>query len=95
MLLVWLLSIAFGWLAGDSRDQSRTAVAHTTALRNVGVAMVITTKSFPGTSAAPAVVAYGAVSILACVLLARWLGRRKRLAPFQPVPRAGPTGSTA
>jgi BASS family bile acid:Na+ symporter len=96
MLLVWLLSIAFGWLAGDSRDQSRTAVAQTTALRNVGVAMVITAKSFPGTAAAPAVVAYGAVSILACVLLARSLGRRRKTpAPFQPVASAGPTRSTA
>jgi BASS family bile acid:Na+ symporter len=70
MLAMWLLSILFGWFAGDSRDGSRSAVAETTSLRNVGVAMVIASSSFSGTAALPAVVAYGLVSILASVLAA-------------------------
>jgi BASS family bile acid:Na+ symporter len=85
MLAVWLSSMVFGWLAGDSHDHSRSAVAQTTALRNVGVAMVIATKSFPGTAAAPAVIAYAAVSIAACALVALAWGRGRTPATLEPV----------
>jgi BASS family bile acid:Na+ symporter len=76
MLTLWALSMLFGWIAGDAREGIRETVAETTALRNVGLAMVIAARSFPNTAVLPAVVAYGAVSILACVIVAfRW-GRR-------------------
>ena len=82
MLALWGSSLALGWLAGDDVDGCRTAAMLTTALRNVGVAMVIASTSFPNTSALSAVVAYAVVSTLGSFVVATVWGRRStRRAP--------------
>ncbi len=92
MLILWSFSMLFGWLAGDARTDSRSAVAETTSLRNVGVAMVIASTSFGGTAALPAVVAYAVLSIPASVLVAVAWGRRKSARTSPP---AGAASATA
>jgi BASS family bile acid:Na+ symporter len=59
--------LAAGWLLGGPAGGTRTAMAMATAVRNVGVSLVIATKSFPGT---PAVTAATAFAIFQTVLLA-------------------------
>ena len=76
MLALWVSSLAVGWLAGDERGGCRVAAMETTSLRNVGVAMVIASTSFPNTAALSAVIAYGVVSTLGSFAVAMVLGRR-------------------
>ncbi len=76
MLALWFASLASGWLAGGPAPEGRKAVAMATALRNVGVGLVIATGSFAGTPAVSAALAYGIVEILGSLLLALWWGRR-------------------
>ena len=76
MLTLWGASLALGWLAGDDRGGCRLAAMETTSLRNVAVAMVIASTTFPNTSALSAVVAYGVVSTLGSLAVAVVLGRR-------------------
>jgi BASS family bile acid:Na+ symporter len=72
-MLIWLgISIVLGWHAGGPRDKDRRAVALTTALRNVGLGVVITTSAFAGTQAVTAVLAYGLVQLLGSLLVALW-----------------------
>jgi BASS family bile acid:Na+ symporter len=59
--------LAAGWLLGGPGRETRTAMALATAVRNVGVSLVIATKSFPGT---PAVTAATAFAIFQTALLA-------------------------
>jgi BASS family bile acid:Na+ symporter len=59
--------VAAGWLLGGPGVETRTAMAMATAVRNVGVSLVIATKTFPGT---PAVTAATAFAIFQTVLLA-------------------------
>jgi BASS family bile acid:Na+ symporter len=68
-------SLAIGWLLGGPGSENRRAVMLTTALRNVGVGLVIVTGSFPGTAAVTAVVVYGIVEIVGSVLTAMAFGR--------------------
>jgi bile acid:Na+ symporter, BASS family len=56
-----------GWLLGGPGGETRTAVSFATAVRNVGVSLVIATTSFPGT---PAVTAATAFAVFQTVLLA-------------------------
>jgi len=72
-MLIWLgISIVLGWHAGGPTDKDRRAVALTTALRNVGLGVVITTSAFAGTQAVTAVLAYGLVQLLGSLLVALW-----------------------
>jgi BASS family bile acid:Na+ symporter len=64
MLLLLIASLSVGWLLGGRSCRVRRAFTVTTALRNVGVGLVIATSSFPGTPAVIAVVAYGVVSLM-------------------------------
>ena len=76
MTVLLVASWIAGWLLGGPEYGIRKTMALTTALRNVGVGLVIATASFPGTAAVTASLAYGLFEILGCVLLALWWGRR-------------------
>ena len=75
MLMLLSGTLAIGWLAGAPRQDARRTMALTTALRNVGVGLVIVTGSFAGTPAVPAALAYGIVEVLGSLLVALWWGR--------------------
>jgi BASS family bile acid:Na+ symporter len=65
-----------GWLLGGPGSDNRKAMTLTTALRNVGVGLVIATSNFSGTTAVTACLAYGLFEIAGTLLLAFWWGRR-------------------
>ncbi len=71
MLALLIASWIAGYLLGGPASETRKAMTLTTALRNVGVGLVIATGSFPGTPAITAVLAYGILEILGSLLLAR------------------------
>jgi BASS family bile acid:Na+ symporter len=75
MLILLLGSLAIGWLAGGSGREDRRTMALTTALRNVGVGLVIVTGNFAGTPAVSAALAYGIVEVLGSLLVALWWRR--------------------
>jgi BASS family bile acid:Na+ symporter len=75
MVALLVASLAAGWFAGGPDRGRRKAVALATALRNVGVGLVIATGSFAGTPAASAALAYGIVEIVGSVWLAVMWGR--------------------
>ena len=62
-------------LGGPGGD-NRKAMTLTTALRNVGVGLVIATGNFADTPAVTATLAYGLFEIVGTMLLAFWWGRR-------------------
>jgi BASS family bile acid:Na+ symporter len=76
MLLLFLSSLCAGWLLSGPEIDRRRTVTLTTALRNVGVGLVIATGSFPGTPAVTAILAYGIFEILASLLVATWWRRQ-------------------
>jgi bile acid:Na+ symporter, BASS family len=75
MLILLVGSLAIGWLAGGSGREGRRTMALTTALRNVGVGLVIVTGNFAGTPAVSAALAYGIIEVLGSLLVALWWGR--------------------
>lgn len=77
MVLLLAVTLASGWLSGGRDRAERTALALTTASRNVAVGLVLVGRSFAGTPAVSVVVAFGLVLILGVfglALLLRWLG---------------------
>lgn len=80
MLLLLAASLVAGWLLGGRGPGFRKTMALTTALRNVGVGLVIVTGAFAGTPAVTAALAYGLVGVLGSLGLALvWGWRRGRL----------------
>jgi BASS family bile acid:Na+ symporter len=77
MLLLLAASLVIGWLMGGRGSDDRRTMALTTALRNVGVGLVIVTGNFAGTPAVSAALAYGIVEVFGSLLVALWWGRRK------------------
>jgi len=75
MLILLCGSLVIGWFAGAAKTESRRTMALTTALRNVGVGLVIVTGNFPGTPAVTAALSYGIVEVLGSLLLALWWRR--------------------
>ena len=75
MSILFIGSVTAGWLLGFPARDDRKAMALTTSLRNVGVALVIVTASFAGTAAVIATLAYGLVEIIGSVLLAALWGQ--------------------
>ena len=72
MSLIFLSSLAIGWLCGGGDAATRRASALVTAARNAAVGLVIAIGNFADTPAVTAVVSYGLVSILgtfACGML--------------------------
>jgi BASS family bile acid:Na+ symporter len=76
MTALLVASWAAGWLLGGPGADNRKAMTMTTALRNVGVGLVIATGSFPETPAVTAALAYGLFEIFGTLLLAYGWGRR-------------------
>lgn len=74
MLILLAASLAIGWLCGGRLIENRKAMSMTTALRNVGVGLVIAAGSFANTAAQTAIVAYGLIEIIGAILAA-WLSR--------------------
>ncbi len=70
MLALLLASLAVGWLLGGPADATRRALTLTTALRNVGLGLVIATGAFAGTQAETAVLAYGLFAVVAALVVA-------------------------
>src|SRR5262249_10505562 len=75
MLLLWPATLIIGWLAGGPGSDNRKTMALTTALRNVGVGLVIVTGIFAGPPAVSAALAYGIVEVLGSLLVALWWRR--------------------
>jgi BASS family bile acid:Na+ symporter len=73
MLALLIASAVAGWLLGGPGRATRKALTLTTALRNVGVGLVIATGSFARTPAVTATVVYGLFEVLGSLLLARAL----------------------
>jgi BASS family bile acid:Na+ symporter len=84
MLALILLSVAAGWLLGGPGSDNRTAMTMATAVRNVGVGLVIATGSFPGTKAVTATTAFAIFQTIVMALVALAWGRLL----------AAPTGAT-
>jgi BASS family bile acid:Na+ symporter len=76
MIALLLVSWAAGWLLGGPGADSRKAMTLTTALRNVGVGLVIATGAFGGTPAVTAVLVYGLFEVIGSLLLALVWARR-------------------
>jgi len=72
MLILLAASLVIGWLAGGSRREDRKTTALTTALRNVGVGLVIVTGNFAGTPAVSAALAYGILEVVGSLFVALW-----------------------
>jgi BASS family bile acid:Na+ symporter len=81
MFALVLASLAAGWLLGMAGSANRRAMAITTAVRNVGVSLVIATSSFPGTPAVTATLAFALFQTIVLALVALGWGR---LAPKVP-----------
>jgi bile acid:Na+ symporter, BASS family len=75
MLALVLAALAAGWLLNGPGEESRTAMVMVTAVRNVGVALVIATTSFPGTGAVAAATAFALFQTIAVALIAVAWGR--------------------
>jgi BASS family bile acid:Na+ symporter len=76
MLALLIASWAAGWLLGGPGTARRRAMALTTALRNVGVGLVIATGGLDDPAAVTAVLAFGLLGIVASLLLAVIWGRQ-------------------
>jgi BASS family bile acid:Na+ symporter len=75
MTALVLASLAAGWLLGGQAQTDRVAMAMATAVRNVGVTLVIAVASFPGTPAVTAATAFGLFQTLLVALIALARGR--------------------
>ncbi len=75
MLALVLAALAAGWLLSVPGEGRRTAMVMATAVRNVGVALVIATTSFPGTRAVAATTAFALFQTVAVALIAVAWGR--------------------
>lgn len=81
MLALVLAALAAGWLLGTPGQGNRKAMAISTAVRNVGVGLVIATSSLPGTAAVTATLAFGLFQTIVLALIALGWGR---LVPASP-----------
>lgn len=72
MTVLLLASWGSGWVLGGHRADNQKALAITTGLRNVGVALAIANVSFPDTPAVTAALAYGLFEIFGTIGLALW-----------------------
>jgi BASS family bile acid:Na+ symporter len=70
-----LLFLASGLVLGSQPIGDRSAFGLTTAARNVGVALVIATESFPESAAVSAVIVFAIFQIIGLILIALLLGQ--------------------
>ncbi|MFO0807621.1 MAG: bile acid:sodium symporter [Gemmataceae bacterium] len=70
-----LAGVVTGWLFGGPARDIRTAMAMATAVRNVGLSLVIATASFPGSRAVTAATTFAIFQTIAVALIALGWGR--------------------
>ena len=75
LTLLILLCLAAGWIVGGQVIGIRRAVSLTTAARNVGVALVIATASFPDSAAVTAVIVVAIFQTVLLTLISLSMGR--------------------
>lgn len=75
MFALVLASAVAGWLLGGPGSGNRTAMTMATAVRNVGVSLVIATASFPGSRAVTAATAFALFQTIVMALAALGWGR--------------------
>jgi BASS family bile acid:Na+ symporter len=75
MLFLVIATMVSGWLTGGRESQDRKGMVLTTAVRNVGVSLVIVTSSFPGTAAVGSATAYALFQTIVIALVALAWGR--------------------
>jgi bile acid:Na+ symporter, BASS family len=75
MCVLILLCLATGWILGTKSIGVRKSLALTTAARNVGVALVIATASFPASDAVTSVIIFAIAQTLIVAFVALLLGR--------------------
>jgi BASS family bile acid:Na+ symporter len=85
MLTLLLASGLAGWLLARHNPADRRTLAVTSAVRNVGVGLVIAGGSFPGTPAVTFVTAYALIQTVVVALAVTAVGRRTA-APQAPAP---------
>ena len=76
MLLLLVASVSIGWMMGGPGRERRKAMALTTSVRNNGVALVVATGVYPGTSVVTVAVVYGLVGVLGGLGFALWWNRQ-------------------
>jgi BASS family bile acid:Na+ symporter len=89
MLALVLVGVGVGWLLGGPGSENRTAMTMATAVRNVGVSLVIATGSFAGTKAVTAATAFAIFQTIVMALVALGWGRLLA-APTGPTRIEGP-----
>jgi bile acid:Na+ symporter, BASS family len=73
MSVLVLATLVIGWAIGGANAPARRAMAASTSVRNVGVALVIATGSFPGTAAVTSALGYAIFqTILLALLFLLW-----------------------
>lgn len=82
MLCLVLMSLAAGW-SMTRRGEDPKVMVLTTSVRNVGVALVIATASFPGTAAITSATAYALFQTIVIALVAVVWGRVKPCMPME------------
>ena len=70
MFTLLVATLAIGWLLGSREIENRKTMMLVTALRNVGVALVIANGAFAGTPALTAVLAYGLIEVMGSLFVA-------------------------
>ena len=75
LTLLILFCLAAGWIVGGPMIGIRRAVSLTTAARNVGVALVIATASFPDSAAVTAVIVVAIFQAVLLTLISLSMGR--------------------
>jgi BASS family bile acid:Na+ symporter len=89
MLALLAASAVAGWLLGARGGAERKTLAITTAVRNVGVGLVIAGGSFPGTPAVTFTTAYALLQTVVTALVVAAIGRRAlATAPTSPLSAA-------
>lgn len=76
MLLLITSMLFAGWLLGGPQTDTRKALALGTSAQSNGLALLITSSSFPGTGADIAVIAFALLNIVINFAVAIYLGRR-------------------
>jgi BASS family bile acid:Na+ symporter len=76
MVALLIASALAGWLMAGRGEGARKSLAITTSVRNVGVGLVITGGSFPGTPAVTFTTAYGIFQTVLVLLAVVVIGRR-------------------
>jgi bile acid:Na+ symporter, BASS family len=86
MLVLLAASAAAGWFLGGHTAANRTTLAITTAVRNVGVGLVIAGGSFPGTPAVTFTTAYALFQTVVTAAVVMALVRRTTAPVLPPAP---------